>query len=842
MRNSRRGIKGLAPPRIGVSSLSAAVFLALYGTPRPAPAQQQQSVDSSSQLSEIVVTATRREVSLEAVPYSISAISADQIERTGVVDIASLSQQVPGLSMYDFGLRLSGSVTPIIRGINATGESVTRPFRTFEQSPVGVYIDNSPIDGYFTLDDIQRIEVLRGPQGTLYGAGALGGALRVITNAPELGKWSGRVDASAGQLSHSAGTPYTASAMINIPIGDTLAFRASGKYSYEPGFIDVYGIVKRTGSQFYGAPVLADPADPVNSPAIYTGKLDWNDSNAFTGRAALLWKPADNFSAEASVIYSNLNGVGGPVVNDTFKGGPYFIDPRITFPAGGDYKLLSAWDQPYWRHTSLSALDVSYDAGFATVSSTSSYYTVNGLEQDDGSTYGVAGFPGLSSYYAGSPFNPRFIYGQWFTDSAHTFTEELRLVSNTGSDKAIDYVIGLFYENQARFGDWYTSTPGSYQRSVAQGCTGYFYFGASYPNCLLRVGPNDVPFTQFDAQSFQDKSVFGELTWHFLKNGQITFGGRHFKQEFTDAQSYTDYTFLTFVPATPHSAPASKNTWKINPSYEYADHQYVYATWSQGFRRGGANSVPLVGIFRESPALASYQPDSINNYELGLKGRLANGTSYTVALFDMLWDKPQISASLPSGNLAVYNGNKAQSKGLEFEVTGPLVLEGLRYTVGGAYTDAKLTGDFSLPANCGCGTGQIVPGLVVGYSGEVLPGSPKYSAAATLIYDRMIVPDYVLSVSLNGTYRSLMHLYLAENSPAFGDQSQYKTAAYGIANFSAMVSHLHWRGGVYVTNLLDKRAVLVPGVVNSFIADAPLATSELINTPREAGVRLGYSF
>jgi outer membrane receptor protein involved in Fe transport len=100
----------------------------------------------------------------------------------------------------------------------------------------------------------------------------------------------------------------------------------------------------------------------------------------------------------------------------------------------------------------------------------------------------------------------------------------------------------------------------------------------------------------------------------------------------------------------------------------------------------------------------------------------------------------------------------------------------------------------------------------------------------------------VLSVSLNGTYRSLMHLYLAENSPAFGDQSQYKTAAYGIANFSAMVSHLHWRGGVYVTNLLDKRAVLVPGVVNSFIADAPLATSELINTPREAGVRLGYSF
>ena len=169
---------------------------------------------------------------------------------------------------------------------------------------------------------------------------------------------------------------------------------------------------------------------------------------------------------------------------------------------------------------------------------------------------------------------------------------------------------------------------------------------------------------------------------------------------------------------------------KINPSYEYADHQYVYALWSQGFRRGGANSVPSTGPFKESPLLRDYQPDSTNNYEAGLKGRFANGLSYTFAVFDIYWDRPQISSSLPSGNLAVYNANKAQSKGFEFESSGPLFVPHLSYSVGYAYADAKLTSEFSLPANNGLGTGTIVPGLLSGSAGEQLPGSPKNSVSA----------------------------------------------------------------------------------------------------------------
>src|SRR5271170_3681093 len=226
---------GLLPVR---SPLSPAVFFALHGMPQPGFAQQapQTAQTSSDVIAEITVTATRREQTLQEVPYSLTVVSAEQLTNNGVTDIASLAAQVPGLSYNDFGARLAAAETPIIRGLNGTGESADRPFRTFEQSPVGTYIGNSPINGYFQLDDVQRVEVLRGPQGTLYGAGALGGALRVIPNSPELGNFAGNVEASAGRLAHSSGTSYVGSAMLNIPIGDTLAFRASGKYAYEPGF------------------------------------------------------------------------------------------------------------------------------------------------------------------------------------------------------------------------------------------------------------------------------------------------------------------------------------------------------------------------------------------------------------------------------------------------------------------------------------------------------------------------------------------------------------------------------------------------------------------------------
>src|ERR1700677_2116694 len=239
-----------------LTPIGAAICLALYGMPPAAVAQQADS--SAEQLNEITVTATRRQATLESVPYSISVVSGEQLEQEGITDIASLASQVPGLSLYDYGARFVGATVPIIRGINADSEP--RGFRTFEQAPVGTYIGNSPVDGYFDLEDLKQVEVLRGPQGTLYGAGALGGALRLIPNSPELDKFYGTIEAGGSRTEHSSGTGYSLRGVLNVPLGDTLAFRASAKYLYEPGWIDAYGLFKRNENTFYGIPLPADPA------------------------------------------------------------------------------------------------------------------------------------------------------------------------------------------------------------------------------------------------------------------------------------------------------------------------------------------------------------------------------------------------------------------------------------------------------------------------------------------------------------------------------------------------------------------------------------------------------
>ena len=285
------------------------------------------------------------------------------------------------------------------------------------------------------------------------------------------------------------------------------------------------------------------------------------------------------------------------------------------------------------------------------------------------------------------------------------------MVSNTSAENMFDYVVGVYYEKQVRTGSWTIAIPGSPERAALLGQD-------------ILVGPNDENFQQIDTQNFTDKSVFGELTYHFLT-------------------PWSDYLRRTAFPAGLHRCPVlrgitpfprisrrrriirrpSKTVGKVDPSYEYAKDQYVYALWSQGFRRGGANSVPQAGPFAESPLLATYKPDKTNNYETGLKGRFSNGMSYTVDYFYIKWDNPQISSSLPSGNLAVYNANTGLTpQGFEFETSGPLLVQGLGYSIGFSYADAKLTSDFSLPANV---EGVITPGALTGTKGEQMPGSPE---------------------------------------------------------------------------------------------------------------------
>lgn len=802
----------------------------VYGAANLARAQ---STDSDV-MQEIVVTATHRQQDIVDVPYSISAIGADQLSATGVTDLVSLSRQVPSLSLVDLGTRYESSEVPVIRGINASNVEPGLP-QQLTQSPVGIYIGNSPVAGYFELTDVQRVEVLRGPQGTLYGAGALGGAIRVIPNSPTLGEFSGSFDANVGSLAHASDASYGLEGFLNIPLGDTLAFRISGKYAYDPGFVDAYGLVQRTGTSPFSPPALADPSEPVTSAAIYEGEQHgWNFAETFTGRASLLWK-LDKFSAELSFINAHVEGNGGPQDNPDFTGGPYGVDPRVTFPAGGDYKSFAAVEEPYRRTTTLSSLDLSYDAAFATLSSTSSYYDTRGAEIDD-FTYHTFAFTPFEVYYTGNPVNPRFISPFDTADSDKTFSQEIRLVSRADEQRAIDYVTGAFYQKQERQSDYDFTAPGTDSYSAAEGCTAPYYYGASFPNCLVTLGPNSTYYDAKAAQSFKDRSVFGELTWHLTRSGQVTFGMRHYWQDFVALQSFVSYPLFTFNRGNPSSTSNSGNLFKINPSFEFAKDQIIYATWSQGFRRGGANSFVTEGPLRESPQLLSYLPDSTNNYEVGVKGRAAAGLTYSFALFDIEWKNPQINGITPvTDTPLVYNATKARSTGAEAELSGPLGLPGLKYDVSFSYANARLTEAFALPANDGAGA--IAPGEITGQPGERLPGSPKTSAAATVTYGRSIAPQYSMLLSANVTYVGSVLTTLPTVI-----YSQSPLPAYSIGNLSAAISHHPYELTLYATNVADKRAVLglndisIPPIVGA------LARFDVINRPREVGLRVKYSF
>jgi outer membrane receptor protein involved in Fe transport len=834
------GLRSTTPLSIG--SLLGAVMMAGAAIAIPDAAFAQANAPATGDSAapgagsqEIVVTANRRDQKLESVPYSISVIDAGRLDAAGVTDLASLTQSLPGLSMYDAGARMAGATVPIIRGINATGEP-TRGFRNFEQSPVGVYIGNSPVEGYIQLDDIRQVEVLRGPQGTLYGAGSLGGALRILPNSPQLGVTTGSVDASIGAVSHASDPSYTVSGVLNIPLGKTLALRVTGKYARDPGFINVYGLLNTGGPGVTNAPTLANTADPVNSPGVYYNKKDYNYQDSLTTRAALLWQPIDTFKAEFAFLHAYVKGDGGPLVNPDFAGGASPFDPNETLPAGGKYNDYARIDQPFSRNTNLASLDLSYDAGFATLSSTTSIQTTTGATlQDD--TYALAGIANGAyvPYYAGVPTNPRFVYDQEFDDHAHTFSQEVRLVSKGGPDKPIDFAIGAFYENQTRTGAWTIAVPGSPERSVAQGCTSQAYGGSAPPVCLVVANPQDINFQQIDTQHFTDFSLYGEVTWHITPKWQVTGGVRHFSQWFTDSQSYEDYSFGTDIPASPHRSTAGKFVGKADISYEFSDSHFVYALWSQGFRRGGANSVPLAGIFQESPLLAGYKPDETNNFEGGIKGHFSHGMNYSVDGFYIKWKNPQIASSLPSGNLAVYNANTATSKGFEAEFSGPLAVKGLTYALSAAYADARLTSDFSYPANNG--EGVIVPGLVSGRSGQQLPGSPKFSAGANLQYSAPIAEGYRMTLVLNGNYRSTVAMGLASS---LGTTGVERSTDYAVVNASAEIRHGAWRATLYAKNLINSQWVLIPPTQMNELSN--LTNEYTVNRPREVGLRLGYVF
>ncbi|HET6523123.1 TonB-dependent receptor [Sphingopyxis sp.] len=794
------------------------------------PDQAAPDQGNGANSSDIVVTASRRATNVTDIPYNISAIGGEALERTQTTDLTKLSRQVPGFSVQDRGSRNIAYSVPVIRGLNAA--DVSRENFVLEQSPVATYLGNSVMAGYIPVDDVDHVEILRGPQGTLYGAGSLGGAIRIIPNSPELEEFSGQVYGSSTTTAHSAKLGYTAGGVINVPIGDVAAFRVSGKFDHQAGFIDRYGIVKRDGDSADAPAVQADPSNFVTSPAVYYNKKDANYADIANIRGALKIRPSSQFNIEASLNYLHIKGQGGPETNSAFAGGPYPIDPRITLPAAGDYGLVSPILEPYTRRSWLAALDMSYDLGFADLSSTTTYYNTRGTTADQGVFFTFTAPAASIPFFTGDPIFPRFLFTGVYGDRSKTLTQEFRLVSKKG--ETFDYVLGGFYMDQRNSMSVDMHTPGitQYTQALSDAGGGFQPFGP--PGFVTNVDAEGRAFVVGARQRFKEKSIYGELTWHITDRWDTTGGARAFWQDFDQRLSYSDNIFDLLVLQN-NTAKVNDQIFKVNTTYRFAGENRLYATWSQGFRRAGANTFPTEGIFQEPPALLSYGPDKANNFEFGVKGRLPGGLRYTADIFYIDWKNAQVSAITPNGGWNVtVNAPKAVSKGLEAEISTPLFDRDLNLSLSYAYVDAKLKEDFAFPV--GDGNGGFVAAGIVGTNGDRLPGSSKHSASATLSYKQDLGRDQTLNYTINAFYKSSV----ISSLPTSG-LTPYKASGYAMVNGDVAFDMGALELGLFINNLLDKRVVYSRDIRQAPLLGA-LNQVDNISRPREIGVRAKYSF
>ena len=773
---------------------------------------------------DIIVTATRRSEDVTKVPYNISVVGGEQLQSRGVTTFEDLTRQISNLNVNSAGSRSLNAQRPVMRGLNAS--STNRQGAAEEQAPVAIYLGNAPFGNLFVVDDVERVEVLRGPQGTLYGAGALGGAVRILAVEPELRKFSGAVSGSIGGVTNSSKPDWNAAIVINIPIGENAAFRASFKHQYEAGFIDKYGVFARDGGIFT-PPILADPSDPLSSPVLRTVKNS-NYSRTNSARASFKWHPTDRLKIVAAYNFARVTGQGGPEDNPHFSGGPDPLDPRIVYPALNKYDVIISELEPYHRESHQASLDVSYDLGFATLSSTTSYTKSTGVSNND-VAYLYESLPSsYQDYYIGNPRNPRFNGYQVYDEALEAYTQELRLVS--AGDGPFDYVLGGYYQHEVRDNLLPLLFPGQAEFAAA---TGQFF----------NVGPNGESVLLDGHSKFIDKAIYGDLTWHITSTWQVTGGTRLFWEDFDRSLDINLYTFLLPPLNTANSSKISgKAIFKANTSFEYIPNHNVYATFSQGFRRGGANAFATVGVIRESADLLTYKPDEVENYEVGFKGRFGNLLRYTAAFFWDEWSNPQIGLLTPVNNYpVVFNGKKARSRGFELELSGKITDE-LSFMASYAYADAKLRESFCIPTGTAIpdpdtGDAILAPCGIIGNKGDRLPGSAKNSANLGLFYSRPLQNGDRIGLDLNAQYNG----GILASLPLVNLPNPPKFPSYWIANAQISWDHGPWQLALYGRNLFNERGILARNLRDSEVLGT-LDNIESVTRPRSYGVTLRYEW
>lgn len=813
-----------------VTSLTAAVMTALYGAPA--------SADDNA-LQEVVVTATRRAVSAQDLPISITAVTGAALDQAGIQDIAGLARSMAGVNFTDKGPfgGVNGS-TLIIRGLNSEATAGQLALASPVVPPVATYVDDTPLFVNLRLTDLDHVEILRGPQGTLYGSGSLGGTIRFVENAPDPKAFDAKLEAGASDTAHTHGINQDYSGMVNLPVSDTFAVRLNGSWTDDAGYINQPNLYALDPS---GVPLAANPGNPLTSPPVKYGQNGVNSYEYRTARVAALWQPNDEFKAQLSYYYQVSSAGGFPYVatsslayNQPIAQPPGVLPQLYNAPVPPGVDRLSSATNSLENtkdKVDVVALTLDYDVGFATLTSSSSYGHHNNQTNSD-LTALYTNFSFYKPYYGDNPRS--FIQGHDILDDK-VWSQEIRLASKTGGP--IDWIGGLFYKDETTFIQEHEFYPG--YNSYYNACTAANPNGAcglgEYANSASSIVGIPLVVDQayigdFETH-FKDLALFGEVTWHMTSAWSLTGGARVFKQTLTQGQQ----TGLLFDGPGYAANESASDQWrraqfKANTAYQLDKDNLVYATFSQGFRRGGVNALPPSEPFQvngapyQTPAaLTRLQPDTANNYEVGMKGTVANRFRYSAAIYDIQWHNVQEGVQLtPLVLPASLNIGDAFSRGLETELFASFT-EHLSGQLDYTYDQTKLT---SLSPLFTFPNVSVPPPAI----GSPLPGTPKNSIALGLEYGHVQFAEGEFRYAVNAHYQSDVVPALSATVPT--------VAGYTIVDTRLSFTRSHWMGTLYVNNLTNNLGI-------SSYSDPSIYGNRfqaVVSQPRTVGFTVGYSF
>jgi iron complex outermembrane receptor protein len=800
-------------------SLAKAISMALViGAPTfYASAQEETSTPDNKVLERIEVTANRRTQSIQEVPYNISAISGTELEDGKIIDSTELLRNIPGATVVDRGYRNSGVMSGIVlRGINVDSGS-QGDVALSAVATVASYVDETPLHANFILKDIQMVEVLRGPQGTLYGSGSLAGTVKYRMNKADTDDFYGSAGLTLGQTEGSEGHNLNMDVMVNVPLTDNLAFRANVGRIDNDGIVDYTNVYVLDSNDYAPA---AQGGDLAAGGVSFRSVEDADTVDINYGRASLFWQASDKLNFNLS-YQSQSDEIGGR--RQVTRGTNWVSGSEQDY---GDYQNGAVILEPSEREVKLVALEAEWDLGFATLTSSSSKYQHDGQSLSDNTGF-YAQQNWFADLYYGSP-RPMAVAERGYDEKA--FVQELRLVSNETKHN-MDWVVGVYYMDQDS-----QATQDSFMPGYQEWAGAAFSWWPSMAGFGMVYTDNDFHYER--NQNFSDKALFGELTYHFSDDFRATVGVRRFDNSFVNETDLA-LPIWPFLSAEPSFETSESDTlFKLNMSYDLNKDTMVYGTVAEGYRRGGANAVPLTGDLAERPEWQQYDSDSAINYEIGLKGYLeGHKHSYSLSAFRLDWDNPQLNTASYWGFFTVVNGESAQTQGIELELQGYLT-DSIHYVLGYAHVKAELTADFIVPT----GTFSADPTRVQAIDGERLPATPENTLSLALDYTYSLENGMYWVTQLNTYYQSDSLNYLGDSAALQADID-----GFSLWNITSRLSSNTWDVTLYVKNLFNEDGVT--GVIpEAYMGTDPAenflgnSSKDYISLPRTVGVSLNYRF